>query len=178
MMKSEIQWSAELLESMDKAVAVIDARDTVVYANRVARELFAARGSDLKAAAVAADIRSAKQPRNNVIFEAPGTDAPWRGQAWPLASDAVALVLRPPATGKARVDAVCATLGLEVQEARLAIHASEGHSNRSIAQMYNLPVGTIATRMWRLYRKLGVRNRAELAALVATCPGADEASPS
>jgi DNA-binding NarL/FixJ family response regulator len=48
-------------------------------------------------------------------------------------------------------------------ERRVAALAAEGRSNKEIAAALFLAVGTVESHLSRVYRKLGVRSRAELA---------------
>lgn len=56
---------------------------------------------------------------------------------------------------------------LSVREAEVARLAAAGRSNREIAELLVVSVRTVETHLLRIYRKLGVRGRAELAAAVA-----------
>jgi DNA-binding CsgD family transcriptional regulator len=53
---------------------------------------------------------------------------------------------------------------LSESEQRIATHAGEGRSNKEIAAALYLSVRTVETHLTHIYRKLGVRSRAELAA--------------
>lgn len=164
-----------MLDTCGDAVVVVDPFDNVVYTNRLARERLRDIGLTgdpprLMPALIrlASEVRAEAKLKPNVILETPSGCEPWRGRAWPLTGGAVAFSLNRVAGDEAQVQAVCKGLGLGARDARLALHATQGLSNRAIADLYSIPVGTVATRMWRLYRKLGVGNRAELAAAVAT----------
>ncbi|WP_433393225.1 LuxR C-terminal-related transcriptional regulator [Micromonospora sp. KLBMP9576] len=54
--------------------------------------------------------------------------------------------------------------GLSDAESRVAILAAQGHTNREIADKLFLTVSTIEQRLTRVYRKLAVNSRSELAA--------------
>ncbi len=66
------------------------------------------------------------------------------------------------AAASSNARAVAARFGIEVWEARLLARVMRGFTNAEIADKSKLPIGTVKTRLWRLYRKLGVRNRTEL----------------
>lgn len=53
--------------------------------------------------------------------------------------------------------------GLTPTEQRIAGLVSEGKSNREMAQALNLSVKTVESNLTRIYRKLGLRSRTELA---------------
>jgi DNA-binding CsgD family transcriptional regulator len=57
--------------------------------------------------------------------------------------------------------------GLTPTEARIADLAAAGRSNKEISQMAFVSVKTVEANLTRIYRKLGVRSRTELAALRA-----------
>jgi DNA-binding CsgD family transcriptional regulator len=61
--------------------------------------------------------------------------------------------LRPPAP-----------LGLTPTEERVAEMVAAGHTNREVAQALFLSVHTVEDNLTRIYRKLGIRSRTELAA--------------
>ena len=61
--------------------------------------------------------------------------------------------------------------GLSESEQRIATLAGEGRSNKEIAAALYLSVRTVETHLTHIYRKLGVRSRAELAARGAAKAG-------
>ncbi len=63
--------------------------------------------------------------------------------------------------GRARIE------GLTPAEGRIAALVAEGRSNREVAAALFLTEHTVATALTRVYRKLGVRSRTELARLAA-----------
>jgi DNA-binding CsgD family transcriptional regulator len=91
----------------------------------------------------------------------------WQLRAWAVTDGAVALAGARVPRPDERVDRVRDGLGLGHDEAVLALMAARGLSNKAIANCIDVPLGTVSTRLWRLYRKLEVRNRAELASVVA-----------
>jgi DNA-binding CsgD family transcriptional regulator len=72
--------------------------------------------------------------------------------------------LRPPAP-----------LGLTPTEQRIAELVAAGHTNREVAQTLFLSMRTVEDNLGRIYRKLGVRSRSELA---AKRPGLASQNPS
>jgi len=62
--------------------------------------------------------------------------------------------------------------GLSPTEQRIASLVFEGKSNREMAQALNLSVKTVESNLTRIYRKLGLRSRAQLAGHVAKSPQA------
>jgi DNA-binding CsgD family transcriptional regulator len=61
-----------------------------------------------------------------------------------------------------------APLGLTSTEERVAELAAAGHTNREIAQALFLSVHTVEDNLRRIYRKLAIRSRTELAAKART----------
>jgi DNA-binding CsgD family transcriptional regulator len=60
-----------------------------------------------------------------------------------------------------------AVLALSERERHVAVLAAQGHSSRTIATHLSLSVRTVDNHLGRIYSKLGVSNRAELAAALA-----------
>ena len=78
-----------------------------------------------------------------------------------------AAVIRDPATSTglgqfASIQALAPSLGVEPTEL-----VAEGHTNREVAAALFLTEHSVETALTRVYRKLGVRSRAELARLLA-----------
>ena len=61
---------------------------------------------------------------------------------------------------------------LAPQELQIARMAAEGLSNREIGQQLYLSHRTVRNHLYRIFPKLGITSRAELAAAVGTSPGA------
>jgi DNA-binding CsgD family transcriptional regulator len=64
--------------------------------------------------------------------------------------------------------------GLTGGEERIALLAARGHRNDEIARELDLSPKTIEWNLTRIYRKLGVRSRTELAIRVTQTPRATE----
>jgi DNA-binding CsgD family transcriptional regulator len=62
-------------------------------------------------------------------------------------------------------------------ELQVAITIAGGASNREAAAALFLSPKTIEFHLGRIYRKLGLRTRSELAALAARCGGLDDEAP-
>jgi DNA-binding NarL/FixJ family response regulator len=60
---------------------------------------------------------------------------------------------------------------LAPQELQIARLAAQGLSNREIGQQLYLSHGTVRNHLYRIFPKLGITSRAELAAIVGTSPG-------
>ena len=59
---------------------------------------------------------------------------------------------------------------LAPQELHIARLAAQGLSNREIGQQLYLSQGTVRNHLYRIFPKLGITSRAELAAVVGTSP--------
>jgi len=70
-----------------------------------------------------------------------------------------------PALRRSRRRAVKA---LTVRERQIALLVCDGLSNKQLGEQLNLTEGTVKVHLHKIYRKLGLRNRAALSALVAT----------
>jgi DNA-binding NarL/FixJ family response regulator len=57
---------------------------------------------------------------------------------------------------------------LTSRERQIALLVCEGLSNRQLGQQLNLTEGTVKVHLHKIYRKLGVRNRAALSAMAVT----------
>lgn len=62
------------------------------------------------------------------------------------------------------------TQQLTATEQRVAVRAAAGDTTRQIADALFISVKTVEANLTRIYRKLGVSNRAQLASLLATAP--------
>jgi DNA-binding NarL/FixJ family response regulator len=61
--------------------------------------------------------------------------------------------------------------GLTPVEERIARLAAAGHTNREIASTLFISIKTVEDNLSRIYRKHGIRSRAQLGALIARVPG-------
>jgi two-component system nitrate/nitrite response regulator NarL len=57
---------------------------------------------------------------------------------------------------------------LTVRERQIALLVCDGLSNKQLGDQLNLTEGTIKVHLHKVYRKLGLRNRAALSALMVT----------
>ncbi|MEV4176281.1 AAA family ATPase [Nonomuraea sp. NPDC049709] len=74
------------------------------------------------------------------------------------------------ATGESRRKPIDAIDALTPQEQQIARLAADGLSNREIAERLFLSPRTVTTHLYRIYPKVGVKSRSELAAMMADRP--------
>lgn len=166
-----------ILDEMDFGLFVVDASNALVYTNRAADLALESEDKDPgKPCAclcpVVESVRSQRlEKRNLAIISATGEV--WQGRAWPLEENIVAVMLR---RDRSRIDglrSLADDLGVEMPRARLAMWVTEGLSNAAIAARLGLDENTVKARISRLYRRLGVENRAQLARLVTSALRSD-----
>jgi DNA-binding NarL/FixJ family response regulator len=54
-------------------------------------------------------------------------------------------------------------LGLTPQEARIATLAAQGSTNQAIAEQMFISSATVEYHLWKVYRKLGIKSRTQIA---------------
>lgn len=122
------------------------------------------RGRTLLALARVERRRRRRAPARAALLEAAGIferagAAPWSELA------------REPAPGEAAGRPEAAAAVLTEAEARLALLVSQGASNQEAAAKLFLSVKTVESRLTRIYQKLDVRSRAQLAGALARAHG-------
>jgi DNA-binding NarL/FixJ family response regulator len=98
-------------------------------------------------------------------------DRTWHCRLWLINEEHVAASIQRVRPRSERSAHVATTLGVSLSDARLAVRVADGQTNREIASGVDVAVGTINSRLWRLYRKLDIKNRVELASLVSEILG-------
>ena len=168
MLSAVLEDRGMILDLLDDVVVVIDRSDGVVYSNKTARRTLPSICVDAQALAwpdlidIADSVRSFSEPIRRSGLTVPGSDVTWFARLWLLDDDYVAIVLTAEARSSERVSLLGSRLGLTRDQAILALRVAQGRANRDIAQDFDVTLSTVKGRLWRLYRKLGVRNRAEL----------------
>lgn len=159
-----------VLEHAEAGIVVIEGEDNAIYVNASARKLLGLQGEGT----VPEWMRTALAPLINRLWDS-GTQAVDR---WIHAG----LVLRVRARPLDRVRGLTAleitvahagagpngqiaeplatSLGLSMPDARLLAFLWRGMSNEEIAQTLGVRLGTVKSRLFRLYQKLGVTKRA------------------
>lgn len=171
-MANDVGWLPEFLDGIDHAAGIVDADGTFQYANRAARKSLSARGRAGRPAPcpelreLVGQVLADQRERRGAVVEVMATRSRWRLRVWPFGDGRAAFWgerLLPMGTAAARL---AARLGLELPEARLGLWVAQGVPNHVIAVKLGLPPGTLNRRLSRLYRKVGVRSRTELAARI------------
>ncbi len=167
-------WIASLVEELSVAIGVVDPAGRLLFANRLARRALCAGDTREFEAELCAElighVRETHQtgretPEIRLQCELDGSQ--WRGSVKPLDEARIALVFQQEASGDRPHSRLCTELGLEASEARLALRIAAGLSNPEIAKRFGVSLSAVKSRVWMLCRKLGVRNRAAVAALVS-----------
>jgi DNA-binding CsgD family transcriptional regulator len=162
------RWASAILDRLPDVALVFDAEGAVVYANRAARAALESAGGTAAWPEVIDAARDARDGGRELLRQGAATPAlgTWSGLFWPVDGQHVAAVLEVQLEPVAPVVHLASELKLSARQASLALEVAEGRSNQDIADTGGLTLLTVKSRLWRLYRKLGVRNRVELAGLV------------
>jgi DNA-binding NarL/FixJ family response regulator len=176
---SELRFAA-YLDTMPEGVMIVDTDGAVCRANpaaRVALELpggvgpvrlhlpeVSAPGAALHAALV--DLTLARRTGYRRFRLMVGDGVIIHAAARLTRAGRVALLVRREVTRESELRAILGQLGLDPISARLATRVYRGWSNRAMADAWGVPVGTIKWRLHRLFRRLGLRRRADLVRLV------------
>jgi DNA-binding CsgD family transcriptional regulator len=153
-----------VLESAEVGVVVIDATDRPLYMNASARQLLDAPlglvpewlGQAL------APLREQLERSAQVVDKVSHGDVTLRVRMRALARPGVALceLSVAQAAGQRQIaEQLSRSLALTISDARLLALLWRGLSNEEIAQSLAVRTGTIKSRLFRLYQKLGVKKR-------------------
>lgn len=170
------EWE-RLLDCVEQLVASADENGELTYVNRWAAEALGPAGTRVVGPLREALLAASTGEAQNLRFETERPDGGvWDARVTRLASGTFAIVATRVAVSTRPIAQLASALHVEVNEARLAQMVTRGLSNEDIAQRLGVPVSTIKNRILRLYRKLGVKKRAELMARVhsdrCSCSGA------
>jgi DNA-binding NarL/FixJ family response regulator len=154
-----------VLENTEVGVLVVDPTSRVVYANTSARALVPCGAGSLPEE-VAADLRRIVDQ----LSRSPQAVERWqlgdmvlRVRARPLdrfsGMTVLELTVAHAAGGRQIADQLSRSLNLSGSDARLLALLWRGMSNEEIANLLSVRVGTVKSRLFRLYQKLGVKRR-------------------
>lgn len=173
-MTAQNDWIASLVEELSVAIGVVDPTGRPLFANRLARRALCAgegAGFDAEICAELLDhVRETHQTgreKQEILLSCEIDGSQWRGSVKPLDESRIALVFQQEASADRPHTRLCTELGLEASEARLALRIASGLSNPEIAKRFGISLSAVKSRVWMLCRKLGVRNRAGVAATVS-----------
>ena len=154
-----------ILENAELGVAVVDSSACAIYMNRSARNILDAPAGHLPEwvspllaptveALTGADERIERWQHDDLVL---------RVRARPLDKESglIVLELRVAQGAGARhvADQLARGLGLTISDGKLLALLWRGMSNDEIAEALNVRVGTIKSRLFRLYQRLGVKRR-------------------
>lgn len=156
---------ASLLENTEVGVVVVDGPDRAVYMNASARTLLQAPTGELPEW-VAPHI----EPMLEGLTRAEQTVERWVREEMVLRVRARSLdrysgmtvleiTVAQVAGGRHVADQLARSLQIPISDAKLLALLWRGMSNDEIAQTLGVRVGTIKSRLFRLYQRLGVKRR-------------------
>lgn len=174
------EWFLRFLDDLDFAAGVVHRDGTFLFVNRVLRQALEDRGQSAPGPAFLRAIEAVSAgggPFCGVVDVGLG-GAPWNLRLWAFDGERVAFYGREVWSTERPATRIADKLGLELTEARLALHVAQGRSNTAIARLLGVKVGTLKTRLWKVFRRVRVRNRTELANRILQClaPDAPELS--
>jgi len=154
-----------VLENAEVGVVVVDAAGTAIYMNSSARSLLDTRGglpewTGIHLTPMLAHVRATG---GQCVERWPSSDAVLRVRARPVERGAQEVVLEVSvahaAGGSQAAENLSRSLKLSASDGRLLALLWRGMSNEEIAASLNVRVGTVKSRLFRLYQKLGVKRR-------------------
>jgi DNA-binding CsgD family transcriptional regulator len=153
-----------VLESAEVGVVVIDTTDRPLYMNASARQLLDAPLGLLPEwlGQALAPLREQLERSAQVVDKISHADVTLRVRMRSLARPGVALceLSVAQAAGQRQIaEQLSRSLALTISDARLLALLWRGLSNEEIAQNLAVRTGTIKSRLFRLYQKLGVKKR-------------------
>lgn len=153
-----------VLESAEVGVVVVDASPRPLYMNASARQLLDSPLGLLPEwlGAALVPLREQLERSSQVVDRVSHGDVTLRVRMRSLARPGVALVelTVAQAAGQRQIaEQLSRSLALTISDARLLALLWRGLSNEEIAQNLAVRTGTIKSRLFRLYQKLGVKKR-------------------
>ncbi len=165
-----------VLDSADTGVVVVDPRLQPLYANQSSRRLLAWSGTSLPAwveAELNPMIARAHEIGRQVVATWQADDLNLRARVRIVRGrDAVLELTIASASNAAGIEQMSRSLGLSRDDSRLLVLLWRGLSNEEIARELDTRVGTIKSRLFRLYQRLGVKRRAAAVLRAAEVLGA------
>lgn len=160
---SELLYS--ILENTEVGLVVLDAADHAVYMNSSARHLLQCPAGHMPTSLEAslASLRAQLRRSPQAIERWQHADMVLRVRARRLDKSTTHTVLEisvaKAASSRGIAEQLSRSLGLTITDARLLALLWRGMSNDEIADVLSVRVGTVKSRLFRLYQKLGVKRR-------------------
>jgi len=153
-----------VLESAEVGVVVVDASARAMYMNASGRSMLDSPLGVIPPwlAVVLPALRAAVERHGQAIERLVHGELTVRVRARGLARPGTLLIELAIAQGSGSrqiAEQLARGLGLQITDARLLALLWRGLSNDEIAQQLGVRTGTIKSRLFRLYQKLGVRKR-------------------
>jgi DNA-binding CsgD family transcriptional regulator len=171
-----------VLESAEVGVVVIDTTSRPLYMNASARQLLDSPLGLLPEwlAAALSPLREQLVRSSQVVDRISHGDVTLRVRLRSLARPGVALLelsVAHSAGARQIAEQLARSLNLTISDARLLSLLWRGLSNEEIAQSLAVRTGTIKSRLFRLYQKLGVKKRPAAVLRAAEVLGVEQAAP-
>jgi DNA-binding CsgD family transcriptional regulator len=154
-----------VLEETEVGLVVVNAEGAALYLNGSARSIFGAEASALPpwtAEHVRQIVALVHEVDGQVVERWPSSDVTLRVRARPHSpgSQLVVLEVTIAQAGSRQVaESLARSLRLSITDARLLTLLWRGMSNEEIAQTLEVRIGTVKSRLFRLYQRLGVKRR-------------------
>lgn len=159
---------ASVLEEAEVGIAVVEGEGSASYVNASARRYLACdpagRLPDWVRSALTPLLERLWHNGSRAVERWVHADQVLRVHARPIdrarAVAALEITADPAASGGPIGERLSRALDLSMPDARLLAFVWRGMSNEDIARTLNVRLGTVKSRLFRLYQKLGVKNRA------------------
>lgn len=154
-----------VVEDAEVGVVVIDERGQAIYMNSSARSVFQSEAGIMPAwtdPLVSEITDRVHNGADQAVERWTSSDVTLRVRARPVgaASSLVVLEVTVVQAGKRQVaESLARSLRLSITDARLLGLLWRGMSNDEIAETLGVRVGTVKSRLFRLYQRLGVKRR-------------------
>ncbi len=153
-----------VLDSAELGMVVADASGRAIYMNASARSTLGSPHGGMPAwlAAAVPGLRHLLARQGQAIERVVHDDLALRVRARPLTRPGTILLelgVTQGSVGGQVAEHLARGLGLVITDARLLAHLWRGLSNEEIAQALGVRTGTIKSRLFRLYQRLGVKKR-------------------
>jgi DNA-binding CsgD family transcriptional regulator len=159
---------ASILEDAEAGIVILEGHDVTLYANGSARKLLQMEGAQFPSwvrASLGPLVERLWSTGVHAVERWVHGDVILRVRARPLdraravTTLEVTVVQAQPSAQGNLAEPLAAALRLSMPDARLLAFLWRGMSNEDIARTLNVRLGTVKSRLFRLYQKLGVKKR-------------------